>query len=204
MAFHGSPLRVLVIPGLRGSGPAHWQSWLQGHFKRARRVEQADWDAPDLAAWAARIAATLAAEPPGPWVAVAHSFGCLALARHLLSVDAPGGEGTVHGIRAVLLVAPAEPARFGLQDTPLQQRLRVPATLLASDTDPWMSASRAEAFAQAWGSGFVNLGDAGHINADAGFGPLPSAKKLTEFLIHRVEQFRRPERADLHEFSFAV
>jgi len=202
MAFHGSPVRVLVIPGLRGSGPAHWQTWLQGHFsKRATRVEQDDWAAADLAAWSARIAATLAEAPPGPWVAVAHSFGCLALAHHLLATPPAHAED---GIRAALLVAPADPSRFQLDDAPLQQRLRVPATLVASDTDPWMSADRAAGFARAWGSGFVNLGDAGHINADAGFGPLPPAKKLTEFLIHRVEQSRRPERAHLHEFSFAV
>lgn len=200
MAFHGSPVRVLVIPGLRGSGPAHWQSWLQGHFRKAVRVEQDDWDSADLEAWATRIGETIAAEPAGPWVAVAHSFGCLALAQYVLSTCGR----TAHGVRGALLVAPADPGRFALDDLPLRQRLRVPATLLASDTDPWMSAERAESFAQAWGSGFVNLGDAGHINADAGFGPLPAAKKLTEFLIHRVEQSRRPERADLHEFSFAV
>lgn len=200
MAFHGSPVRVLVIPGLRGSGPAHWQSWLQGHFRKAVRVEQDDWGRADLEAWAARIGETIAAEPLGAWVAVAHSFGCLALAQYVLSTCGR----TAHGVCGALLVAPADPARFALDDRPLRQRLRVPATLLASDTDPWMSAERAESFAQAWGSGFVNLGDAGHINADAGFGPLPAAKKLTEFLIHRVEQSRRPERADLHEFSFAV
>ena len=200
MAFHGSPVRVLVIPGLRGSGPAHWQSWLQSHFRRAVRVEQDDWDSADLETWATRIGETLAAEPAGPWVAVAHSFGCLALAQYVLSTCGR----TAHGVRGALLVAPADPGRFALDDLPLRQRLRVPATLLASDTDPWMSAQRAESFAQAWGSGFVNLGDAGHINADAGFGPLPAAKKLTEFLIHRVEQSRRPERAALHEFSFAV
>jgi predicted alpha/beta hydrolase family esterase len=200
MAFHGSPVRVLVIPGLRGSGPVHWQSWLQGHFRRAVRVEQDDWDTADLETWATRIGETIAAEPSGPWVAVAHSFGCLALAQYVLSTCGR----TAHGVRGALLVAPADPGRFALDDLPLRQRLRVPATLLASDTDPWMSAARAESFAQAWGSGFVNLGDAGHINADAGFGPLPAAKKLTEFLIHRVEQSRRPERADLHEFSFAV
>jgi len=203
MAFHGSPVRVLVIPGLRGSGPAHWQTWLQAHFnRRALRVEQDDWATADLTAWSARIASTLAEAPPGPWVAVAHSFGCLALAHHLLARPTLAHAG--HGIRAALLVAPADPSRFRLDDAPLQQRLRVPATLVASDTDPWMSAARAAAFARAWGSGLVNLGDAGHINTDAGFGPLPPARKLTEFLIHRVEQSRRPERAHLHEFSFAV
>jgi len=34
MSFKGDPVRLLVIPGLHDSGPAHWQSWLQGHFSR--------------------------------------------------------------------------------------------------------------------------------------------------------------------------
>ena len=182
-SLHGS-VRVLVIPGLHGSGEAHWQTWLQAHHRSSRRVLQDDWNTPDLAAWSQRIAQTLAAEPPGPWVAVAHSFGCLALVHHL-------ARRRTSGIAAALLVAPAEPARFRLEDRLPQQSLGVPCTLLASDTDPWMSASSAMAWAQRWGSGFVNLGDVGHINVDAGFGPLPVAKRWTELLIQRIERNRR-------------
>ena len=51
---------VLIIPGLGGSGPDHWQSRWQAKLPNARRVEQADWDHPDKAAWLARIAETVA------------------------------------------------------------------------------------------------------------------------------------------------
>ncbi len=66
-----------------------------------------------------------------------------------------------------------------------------PATLLASDTDPWMNAASASEWARRWHCGLVSLGDAGHINVDAGFGPLPVAKKLTELLMRRVELQQR-------------
>lgn len=205
MAYRAHPLRVLIIPGLRGSGPAHWQTWLQARFRDARRVEQDDWERADLPAWSARIAQTLAEEPAGPWVAVAHSFGCLALAHHLLNEPtAPAPDGSPLGVAAALLVAPAEPARFGLQAGELRRRLQVPAAMLASDTDLWMPADTARDWAAAWGSGFVNLGDAGHINAEAGYGPLPPALHLTRFLSHRVEQARRLSRADVQELSFAI
>ena len=53
MAFKGDPVRLLVIPGLNDSGPAHWQSWLQAQYgRRAVRVEQDDWQRADLARWA--------------------------------------------------------------------------------------------------------------------------------------------------------
>jgi predicted alpha/beta hydrolase family esterase len=187
MPSHNHPVRLLVIPGLHGSGDAHWQTWLQAHFKRSRRVEQDDWREPDLARWSARIERTLADEPAGSWVAVAHSFGCLALAHHL---GRSGGTAR-NGIAAALLVAPAEPARFGIDDHLPQRGLGVPATLLASDTDPWMSAASASEWARRWHCGLVSLGDAGHINVDAGFGPLPVAKKLTELLMRRVELQQR-------------
>ncbi len=63
MAFHGNPVRVLIIPGLHSSGPAHWQTWLQSHSRRSVRVEQDDWATPDIEAWSARIGETLAREP---------------------------------------------------------------------------------------------------------------------------------------------
>ena len=34
--------RLLVIPGLHDSGPAHWQSWLQSLHSGAIRVRQRD------------------------------------------------------------------------------------------------------------------------------------------------------------------
>jgi predicted alpha/beta hydrolase family esterase len=78
------PPRLLIIPGLHDSGRAHWQSWLQAQYRDARRVQQRDYDTPDLPRWAERIQRTLEQAGPGEWLAVAHSFGCLALVRHLL------------------------------------------------------------------------------------------------------------------------
>jgi predicted alpha/beta hydrolase family esterase len=196
MAFRGDPVRVLVVPGLHNSGPAHWQTWLQAHFRHALRVKQDDWRVADLDRWAERVALTVEHEPPARWVAVGHSFGCLALARHL----ARGG----HGIHAALLVAPADPEKFAIASRLPQGRLAIPSVLIGSDTDPWMSAHSARAWARIWGSQFVNLGDVGHINTESGFGPLPQAKTMVELLVHRVERARREERAHPLEFSFAI
>jgi uncharacterized protein len=189
--------RLLVVPGLHDSGPAHWQSWLQSLHRGAVRVDQRDWARPDLDRWAARIASTLERCGSGPWVAAAHSFGCLALARHLsLRPDSP--------VVAALFVAPADPGRFGVADLLPQGALKVSTTLVASDTDPWMRSATARHWSQRWGSHWVNLGDAGHINAEAGFGPLPFAQRWVTAMDQRLERARRFERAELAEWSFSV
>jgi predicted alpha/beta hydrolase family esterase len=197
MGFKGDPIRLLVIPGLNDSGPAHWQSWLQAHFnRRAVRVEQEDWASTDLARWSQRVEMTLARHPNAHWIAVAHSFGCLALLRHL----AQGGQG----VQAALLVAPADPAKFGVAAKLPHTRLAIPSVLLASETDPWMKFESALAWARVWGARVVNLGDAGHINTEAGFGPLPQAKTLVESMVRRLERGRRLDRAHPLELSFAI
>jgi predicted alpha/beta hydrolase family esterase len=197
MCFKGDPVRLLVIPGLNDSGPAHWQTWLQAHFSRhAVRVEQDDWASADLALWSQRIETTLARHPGSRWIAVAHSFGCLALLRHL----AQGGEGLL----SALLVAPADPAKFGVAGKLTQSRLAIPSVLLASETDPWMKFEAASTWARVWGSQLISLGDAGHINTEAGFGPLPQAKSLVEAMVQRLERERRIDRAHPLELSFAI
>lgn len=56
---------VLIVPGLGGSGPGHWQSIWQARNPNYRRVEQLDWDEPDLEGWTANLdAAVRAAAPP--------------------------------------------------------------------------------------------------------------------------------------------
>lgn len=187
--------RLLIVPGLHDSGPAHWQTWLHTLHPEALRVRQDDWSLPDLERWADRIGATLG-DTPGPVVAVAHSFGCLALAQLL-------GWGEAR-IRAALLVAPADPERFGLQHRLHAAPLAPRTTLVASDTDPWMRAAEALRWARRWNAHYVNLGDAGHINAESGFGPLPLAAQWVRRQHQQHSRGHRPERASVAEWSFAV
>jgi uncharacterized protein len=202
MAFRGDRVRVLVIPGLNDSGPTHWQSHLQAHFRHAVRVQQVDWATPDLNAWAERIDATLAAQPPARWVAVAHSFGCLALLHHLATRE-PNSKHH-QGVQSALLVAPADPDKFGIAPLLPQGHPGIDTVLIASETDPWMAYPQASSWARTWGSQLINLGDAGHINVASGFGPLPLATSVAQQLIHRAERQRRIDRAHPMEWSFAL
>ena len=171
--------RLVIVPGLRGSGAEHWQSWLQRLFANAARVEQDVWDVPDLERWGDRVAETVDAGGPGPHVLVAHSFGCLASLHAALRYPRLG-------ISQLLLVAPAEPARFDVAHLLPQARLAFPSCLIASDTDPWMTAASARAWALRWGSDWINLGDAGHINVASGYGPFPYARDWSFAALRRI------------------
>jgi predicted alpha/beta hydrolase family esterase len=176
-----SPL-VLIVPGLGGSGPEHWQTrWERAHPRHAR-VEQGDWDRPDLAAWLAALVSRIEAAGE-PVVLVAHSLGC-ALVAHLASsrADLP--------VRAALLVAPADvdspahtpPETRGFSPLPLA-RLPYPATVIASRDDPFVTLDRARGFAAAWGATFVDAGTCAHINAASGLGDWPAGRRhLAELL----------------------
>lgn len=81
-----------------------------------------------------------------------------------------------------LLVAPAAPDRFGLTPVLPRHSLPYPSLLVASLDDPWLPFPEAVAWARRWGSGLVNLGKAGHINAESGFGPWPEGRALLKTL----------------------
>jgi len=172
--------RLVIVPGLHGSGAEHWQSWLHGQVAGSVRVEQDAWSTPDLAAWSERVAETIAALGPGPHVVVAHSFGCLATVHALARRPALD-------VAQLLLVAPAEPGRFGVAALLPQSRLAVGSCVVASDDDPWMSATQAHAWALRWGSDWINLGNAGHINVDSGYGPFPPAREWATGALNRLD-----------------
>jgi len=168
---------TLIIPGYKGSEAGHWQrQWLLDDA-RAKMVEQEDWENPVLADWLHVLEAHLA-EHPGS-ILVAHSLGCVPVS-HL------AGRPSAAHVAGALLVAPADSERMARQDAkfasfaPLPRReLSFPSIVVASRNDEFMSFAKAEALANVWGSGFVDLGHAGHINPASGFGHWPEGMILT-------------------------
>ncbi|MEA3125418.1 MAG: serine hydrolase [Caballeronia sp.] len=183
------PPRLVTVPGLHGSEGAHWQTWLERQLPKSRRVEQDDWDAPQLDAWAQSVADTVTSVR-GPVILAAHSFGCLAAA-HAIAQGLTGD-----AVAGVLFVAPASPDKFKFAGAFEPRRLGVPSVLIASMTDPWMPFDQAMRLASQLGSAFVNLGDSGHINTAAGFGPWPRAKYFVDTLIHCAAPARFAEQPD--------
>lgn len=178
---------TLIIPGLNNSGPEHWQSWFEQHIPGSIRVIQRDWKDPHLPDWASRVRREIN-RIPGRLFIAAHSFGVLAAVQ--------AGQDHSGRIAGALLVAPADPEKFGVSEFLPQQPLSFPSVVVASTNDPWMRHDRAAHWADLWGSDFVSLGAAGHINADAGFGAWPEGLALLQRLRRlssvRLEQIVPP------------
>jgi predicted alpha/beta hydrolase family esterase len=171
---------TLIVPGLKSSGPTHWQTWLEHRLAGSFRVTQRDWNDPHLPDWSSRIRREIVRAGDAVFI-VAHSFGALA------SVQAASDH--TERISGVLFVAPADPDRFGIAEFLPSKPLGFPAIVVASTSDPWMTFDRAALWSRLWKADLINLGDAGHINADAGFGPWPEALALLERL-RRAAEFR--------------
>ena len=168
---------ILIVPGWRDSGPGHWQSLWAEQLPGAVRVQQDDWITPSRKAWITSITRTIL-EQPGPVVIAAHSLGCIATTH--LPADAASR------IQGALLVAPADPERRSvLADfAPVPyQSLPYRSILVASNNDPYCPVRTAGAYARAWGSEFVRLQNAGHINLESGFGPWPLGLALLQSLV---------------------
>jgi predicted alpha/beta hydrolase family esterase len=172
--------QYFIIPGLGNSGEGHWQTWLEQSGVHFSRIWQNEWDAPDCQDWIHTIDQELAGMDLNTVVLIGHSLGCTAIVQWALQYGKK--------IKGALLVAPSDleapvytfPAT-GFTPIPLHQ-LPFKSIVVASTNDPWVSIKRAEQFATAWGSTCINIGDAGHINVSAGYGPWPQALELLKML----------------------
>lgn len=173
---------VLVLPGWRNSGPAHWQTRWEALFPEWRRLQQDNWTHPRREDWVARLEEAVAASQR-PLVLVAHSLACVTVAHW-----AARSRGCV---AAALLVAPADVERpnvagalRGFAAIP-RAPLPFPTLVVGSDNDPACSAWRAAALAEDWGAEFLLLQGAGHINADSGLGDWAPGRQLFESWLQR-------------------
>ena len=167
---------IIIVPGWRDSGPGHWQTLWAERLPQARRVVQDDWHTPTRSAWVARLEETVL-EQTGPVVIVAHSLGCITTAH--MNPEAAAR------VRGALLVAPADPERRAvLSDFAPVPYAALPyrSILVASSNDPYCPIRLAGAYARAWGSEFVRLQNAGHINVDSGHGEWPLGRALLQSL----------------------
>ena len=171
---------IIIVHGYDGSGPGHWQRWLEQELQR-RDIEAILPDLPDPTApqkdvWVQTLAA-VAESARAPVTFVCHSLGCWAV-DHLFS------ERGLLGARAVLLVAPPSPyLLFEPVDTfmppPCRRAVWAPVAartlLVGSDNDDFTTPEEFAEIAHKLGVRSHVIPGAGHINLDSGYGPWPFA-----------------------------
>jgi len=155
-----------IVPGLGNSGEQHWQSFFERSGDNFTRIQQQEWNAPVCADWIKTIDDALANQDLSTVILIGHSLGCVTIAHWAKKY------GKI--IKGALLVAPSDfeapqytfPAT-GFAPIP-KERINFRTIVVASSNDQWVSLERAKFFADNWGSEFINIGDAGHINTLSG------------------------------------
>lgn len=114
VASLGRPAPIILVPGIDGSGPGHWQALWARSLPGAELLEQNGWARPDPQAWLERLASMLHRRPGA--LLVGHSLGCMLIAM-------AAKPELARRIAVALLVAPADVDRDG----PGHARLRAHA-----------------------------------------------------------------------------
>jgi uncharacterized protein len=168
----------LLLHGLYGSDPGHWQQWLAPRLRAAghnvRFPGLPDPDAPDPDAWRAALLDELAQLDGDERVVLCHSLSCIAWLHACARVEPP--------VDRVALVAPPS-LNAGLPE--LIPFFPVMATahdvaraahhtrLVCSDDDPYCPEGAATLYGGPLGLPVDLLPGRQHLNVDAGFGPWP-------------------------------
>lgn len=178
------PALVLTVPGLDGSGPTHWQSIWERERADCVRADLGSWAHPNRNAWVNRLNLAIRGAG-GPVLLVAHSLGCHAVA-WWATLERPAFGDPVIGALLVappdLDVAPTDDRLAAFGPTPVAP-LPFPSVVVASRDDPYVQPHRARRMAQFWGSDFLDIGSAGHINAQSRLGDWPTGQDLLDHLL---------------------
>ena len=173
-------LAVVIVPGIGNSGPQHWQTLWERQHPAWQRLQQRDWDRPVCDEWVSRLDDAIGRLPVPPLL-IAHSMGCLVVAHWAHRSSAPFAQH--FWWQFPTLEGPSFPsAAQGFHPLPAG-KFRFPSLLVASSDDPFGSLSYAKRCAVEWGSVFIDIGAAGHINTDSGLGDWPAGWALFERLL---------------------
>lgn len=171
----------IIVPGLRGSEQEHWQTAWEQRMPWLSRISVGDWNVADLTRWRDGLHRELD-RAAGPVVLIGHSFGALASA--VVAAQRP------EDVAALLLVAPADPDKFGVRAALPGAQLPMPATVVGSLNDPWMPEHKARELAQQLGAEYQLAGAVGHINVAAGVGAWLEGLHYLWPLLAKARQFR--------------
>lgn len=188
---------VVIVPGIGGSGPEHWQSLWQVDLSDVRRIDPASWDHPDLDDWVAAIDRAVAASSAPP-ILIAHSLGCLAVAHWVgraaaadvvTQTDSAAPTGLV---ATAFLVAPPDAhgpefpdaAASFAEDPPTP--LSIQAVLITSSDDPYCTPEHAAELAAVWNVPRIDIGPHGHVNVASGLGAWPEGRRLLDAFVGSV------------------
>ena len=163
--------KILLLHGWGGSNFPHWQSWLAGElakdYNTVSFLKLSNFDTPQLHVWKKELLEHLNDFKPD--IVVCHSLANI-LWFHLCHDD------SFREVSKLYLVAPPS-LNCTIQELQSFFPLEAPKNLhakevllITSTNDPYMNVDEANALQKQLGVAMNVLQDAGHINAESGFG----------------------------------
>ena len=176
-------MAFLILHGLEGSGPEHWQTWIAARL-RERGLQVAypalpEADNPRLDRWLAALDAELSDLPAAETTVLCHSLGSLLWLHHAARVP------LVQVARALLVAPPQpdedDPQSPGFRPVPLDRAGVAAAAretrLVCSTDDPWCTPETSRRIGAAIAADIDWLDDARHISTERGYGPWPALEE---------------------------
>jgi uncharacterized protein len=172
---------TVIVPGWQGSGPDHWQTWLEEQLGAAEREvrypELPEPDQPALDAWLAALTAALDGLPDDGFDVVGHSLGAVLWLHHVAS-----GPATPRPARVALIAPPSPhttiPELAPFFPVPLDidavRRAAGGTVLVGGDDDPYTPEGIALAYGRPLKMPTTVIAGGGHLNPDSGYGPWPA------------------------------
>jgi len=166
--------KVLLLHGWGGSCSPHWQSWLAGEIAKdygtVSFFKFSNFDNPSLERWKQELKKEL--DEFKPDIVICHSLANT-LWFHLCNDD------DMKEVKKLFLVAPPsmkceieELRSFFPVEVPTDTKAKE-TLLITSTNDPYMTMDEAKELQEKLGVTMEVLENAGHINADSGFGEWP-------------------------------
>lgn len=158
---------AIILPGIGGSGPDHWQTAWESKYPGLTRFRPSSWDFPDLDDWLEALDVAVAEAEVPPFL-IAHSLACLLIAHW-----AHRSPRTIKGAFLVSVPdteSPAFPVEARSFDNVPARRFPFPTLVIASSNDPFATLDHSRSRARQWGAGYVVVGEHGHINGPSGLG----------------------------------
>lgn len=163
--------KVLLLHGWGGSDSPHWQSWLAGElakdYGKVNFLQFSDFDFPKLNIWKEELKAELYDFKPD--IVICHSLANTLWFHLCNDIDIPI-------VEKLFLVAPPS-MRCELEELKEFFPVEIPKTLhskksilITSTNDPYLTQEEAKELQDTLQISMKVLEDAGHINADSGFG----------------------------------
>jgi predicted alpha/beta hydrolase family esterase len=166
--------KVLLLHGWGGSNSPHWQSWLAGEIAKeygcVSFLEFSNYDFPELDVWKKELRAHL--EDFKPDIVVCHSLANI-LWFHLCN------EGNINAVQKLFLVAPPsldckiEELKSFFPVIAPKNLYAKEVLLVTSTNDPYLDENAAQELQKSLQVPMQVMQNAGHINAESGYGAWP-------------------------------